>query len=87
MIAGHTGSSGYPKSQLYKADKYSWYLASPIWIYLNTFFEPKLAVGLSRWGATKHFKEQVKESIESGKYESNHSFYLQRANGGNGNEV
>jgi hypothetical protein len=30
FIAGHCSHSGYPHSMLYKADKYSWYLA-PRW--------------------------------------------------------
>ena len=64
---------------LFKADKYSWYIASEFWIKTNCLIEPKL-----RWGkmsiseSTENFKKRVKESIDSGKWLSNHSFYLER---------
>jgi len=76
FLAGHCTYSGYPLSALYKADKYAHYLA-PEWVlYLNTIFEPKLMMGMSRKEAILRFKSQVKNSIESGKFIPTHQIYL-----------
>lgn len=78
LCAGHCSHSGFPKSRLYKADKYSWHIAPRWWLWLNTFAEPKLRMGYSRWGAVNAFKSQVANSIENGHFKSTHSFYLDR---------
>jgi len=78
LLAGHCSTSGFPKSQLYYSDKYSWYIAPDWWLWLNTFAEPKLRMGYNRWVAVHLFKKQVRESIESGAYQSTHAMYLKR---------
>ena len=82
FTAGHCTHSGKPKSKLYYADKMSWHLAPCWWLWLNTIFEPKLAVNCrTRMEAVHSFKRQVAESIENGEFRSTHSFYLERLNG------
>lgn len=81
FLAGHCSHTGYPLSDLYRPDKYSWHIAPSWWIVLNCFFEPKLAIGCcNRREAARHFKEQVRKSVESGEYKSTHSMYLDRVN-------
>lgn len=80
LVAGHCSHSKYHKSELHKADKYSWYIAPKWWIYLNTIAEPKLKGNKSRKDAVSYFKNCVKQSIESGQYKSTHNFYLKRNN-------
>lgn len=78
FIAGHCAYSGYKKSELYKADKYSWHIM-PGWFHLIfQTFEPKLKMGCSRMEAIRAFKKAVKESIESGEFRSTHDIYLER---------
>ena len=72
LVAGHCNSSGSPKSDLYKPDKYSWYIAPTLWLYSNTIFEPPLR------GHVISFQKQVKSSVESGLFESSHGMYLRR---------
>jgi len=81
FLAGHCSHSGHELSELYKADKYSWYIA-PIWfLYWNNIVEPKLAINCSsNMDAIIKFKAAVKQSIESGDYTSTHKFYLDRVN-------
>jgi hypothetical protein len=81
LVAGHCDASGYQESALRKPDKYSWYIAPSLWIYWNTFLEPKTAMGYKRWEAVKRFKAQVKHNIESGEYRDTHNLYLERCNG------
>jgi hypothetical protein len=87
LIAGHCKSgqydesyeTQYPDHRLYKPDKYSHYIAPKLWIWWNTFPEPKLKMDyISRWDAVNAFKSKVKNSIESGEYHEPHSFYLNR---------
>lgn len=82
FVAGHCSHTGYPLSKLYKADKYSWYIAPTWWLWLNSFVEPRLNNGSSTLDAIKSFREQVKKSIESGEYKSTHSMYLERSKNG-----
>ncbi|MFA5381823.1 MAG: hypothetical protein WC356_01570 [Candidatus Micrarchaeia archaeon] len=83
LLAGHCTHSGQAKSKLYFADKLSWHLAPKWWLWLNTIFEPKLAVNcVTRMDAVMSFKAQVRESIQGGHFKSTHSFYLERLNGG-----
>ena len=44
FVAGHCDYSNENRSALYKADKYSWYIAPKWWMYCNAYFEPLLAV-------------------------------------------
>lgn len=81
FIAGHCSYSGYPLSDLYRPDKYSWHIAPRWWLFSNCLFEPKIAMGYGRWEAVRRFKEQVKQSMESGEYKSTHSMYLERCKG------
>lgn len=79
FCAGHCIYSNLPKSALYKADKYSWYIAPVWWMYCNAFAEPLLAVGHeTRTAAINCFRENVKKSIESNQYVSTHDFYLEK---------
>ena len=78
FLAGHCSYSGYEKSKLYKADKYSWYIAPTIWLISNNIFEPKLYDGFSNLKSVREFQKQVKRSIEENKYISTHEFYLNR---------
>ncbi len=78
FTAGHCGYSGYPLSELYKADKYSWHIAPEWWLFTNIIFEPKIAMGYAKTEAVKRFKEQVRKSIESGEFNSTHQMYLDR---------
>jgi hypothetical protein len=78
FVAGHCESSGFPKSELYKPDKYSWYIAPNWWLWMNCVFEPKVAMGYSKREAVFKFKEQVRQSIESGEFRSTHQMFLDR---------
>ena len=78
LCAGHCQHSGAPISALYKADKYSWYIAPHWWLISNCVFEPKLKMGMSSRDAVAKFKAQVAKSIESGEFKSTHSMYLER---------
>ncbi len=80
MCAGHCEYSFIPRSKLYKADKYSWYIAPTWWLWWTTTVEPKLKCGLGKMEQIRRFKAQVKESIESDRYDSTHEFYLERSN-------
>jgi len=81
LIAGHDRYSGYPKSFLYKADKYSWYITPYWWIYSNNIIEPKIKCGMSNKDAVNQFRRWVKESIESGEFRPSHDMYIERLNG------
>ncbi len=63
---------------LYKADKYSWYIAPTWWLWWTTTVEPKLKCGLGKMEQIRRFQAQVKESIESGEYKSTHEMYRER---------
>jgi len=85
MCAGHCSHSGVSLSPLYKADKYSWYIAPMWWLWLNNIVEPKLAINCdSNMDAIRKFREMVKESIESGEFTSTHEMYLKRKGENNG---
>jgi hypothetical protein len=80
FVAGHDAHSNYPRSKLYKADKYSWYLA-PTWLlYWHTIIEPKIKNGTSRHEAVEYFRARIKKNIEKNEYRPTHSFYLERQN-------
>jgi len=76
FLAGHDKTSGYELSRLYKADKYSWYIAPYWWLYKNAIVEPKLRKDKTIKEHVGYFMEQVKNNIESGKYNSTHELYL-----------
>lgn len=81
FVGGHCKYSYYSfeESLLYRADKYSWYIAPKVWLWLNIFVEPKLRMGYkSRWKAVIKFKGQVKASIDNGEYKSTHQMYMDR---------
>lgn len=79
FCAGHCIYSNLPKSALYKADKYSWYIAPYWWEWCNGVSEPLLRQGHTTiHDAIISFRANVKESIESGSYTSTHDFYLER---------
>ena len=78
LVAGHCEYSGVPRSPLYKADKYSWYIC-PAWLHLAfTFVEPDVFRGFTRMESVRDFQNRVKTSIESGEYTSSHGLYLAR---------
>ncbi len=78
LVAGHDASSGYERSKLYKADKYSFYIMPFWWPYIQCIFEPKLYEGQKMSIQINDFKKRVKESIESGEFSPTHNFYLDR---------
>jgi len=79
FCAGHCSHSGVTRSQLYKADKYSWHIAPIWWLWINNVIEPKLTVNCSgNMDAIRKFKAMVKDSVESGEFRSTHSMYLDR---------
>jgi hypothetical protein len=78
LCAGHNIHSGALESLLSKPDKYSYLLAPEWWLWTNTLFEPKLAMGYTRREAIRRFRERVRESIETGKYHPTHEFYIER---------
>lgn len=80
LVGGHCSRSPHKRSELYKPDKYSWYIAPRWWLWLNCITEPKLTRGHKRGEAIKRFQEQVRQSIESGEYGSTHQMYLERWN-------
>lgn len=79
FIAGHCTESGYPLSALYKADKYSWYIAPRWWLYWNCLAEPKMARELPINEAIVLFQDMVRKSIETGEFRETHSMYLDTA--------
>jgi len=84
FLAGHCSYSGVKISKLYKADKYSWYIAPYWWLWINNIIEPKLTCGLSNKEAIKDFKNMVNKSIKSGEFSSTHKMYIKRKNRLNG---
>lgn len=85
FLAGHCSHSGWPLSRLYKADKYSWYIAPTWWLCWNNVVEPKLTVNCdSNMDAVRKFQTMVKQSIESGEFTSTHEMYLRRQSGVSG---
>jgi hypothetical protein len=81
LVAGHDAYSGWPRSKLYKPDKYSWCLAPVWWLLSNELFEPKLRMGMGRLDAVRDFKQRTRHNIESGEFRPTHDFYLERTRG------
>ena len=80
LVAGHCSYSGLPRSELYKADKYSWVLAPTWWLAWNNFVEPKLICGAeTSMDAIRQFRSAVRHNVESGAYKTTHEIYLARA--------
>lgn len=78
FCAGHCEYSGVLQSKLYKADKLSQLGYPFIWSWWYQTFEPKISMGYTKREAYNKFQQQVKDSIESGKYRSSHDMYLER---------
>jgi hypothetical protein len=79
FAAGHSSHSGYESVELYKADKYSWYIAPTWWLLCNQIFEPKLRMGYNNsLEAVRAFQKQVKKNIDENNYRSTHELYLER---------
>lgn len=78
FTAGHCAHSECPESMLYKADKYSYYIAPTWWLWWNSIVEPRLNSGARIKVAILKFRAQVKESIESGEYRESHEMFLDR---------
>lgn len=76
LAAGHCNNSGEPRSLLYKADKYSWWLAPVWWIKLNYLVEPKINAGVPINLACNRFKAAVKANIDAGYETDTHQIYL-----------
>ena len=66
------------ENRLYKPDKCSWYIAPTMLLYWSTIVEPKLKKGETLRESVKNFRNQVKQSIETGQWTGNHQFYLRR---------
>lgn len=65
FCAGHSSSSGFPKSKLYLADKYSRHLAPFWWCIWQCIVEPKLKCGKPMFQHIREFKAWVKNNVES----------------------
>jgi len=78
LVAGHDSHSGYPQSKLYKADKYSWYIAPYWWLYWNNLIEPQVKCGMKNHDAVVSFQKWVKHNIESGEFRNTHDAYIER---------
>lgn len=78
FIAGHDEYTSYPRSLLYKADKYSQYKQPYWWSWIYQTFEPKISMGYTKKEAWAKYMMQVSKSIESGEYRGNHQMYLER---------
>lgn len=78
LIAGHDGYSSYPRSLLYKPDKYSWYIAPYWWLWLNNIIEPYIRFGMGNHEAVIEFCLWVKKNIESGEYRPTHGAHTER---------
>lgn len=72
LIAGHTKSSGFPRSDLFLPDKVSWLVAPKWWLYSNRIVEPQLKVA-----TIDQFQSMVRENIRTGCTKGNHDIYLQ----------
>jgi len=79
LCAGHNPYIGIPRSKLYEPDKYSWCIAPLSWIWLTTFFEPKLIwKGCTRWQSAVNFRQSMRKNQETGFKELAHDIYLKR---------
>ena len=61
LCAGHTKSSGFPRSKLFLPDKMSWIVAPNWWLEINRIVEPQL-----RAATVAEFKAKVRENIDGG---------------------
>jgi hypothetical protein len=78
LCAGHCPqNSQMPQSDLYKPDKYSWYIAPDWWMYCNYFAEPGMRTSKSAVEHVNGFKQHVKKSVESGEFVDNHEIFLE----------
>ena len=77
MVAGHTGSSGFPRSKLYLPDKHSWLEAWKWWLESNRIFEPQL-----RCVSVATFQEMIQKNIDGGCKRGNHDIYLEYSQNG-----
>jgi hypothetical protein len=78
LVSGHCSYSGHEISKIYKADKYSWYIAPYWWLYWNNIIEPMVKQGMKNREAIVEFQSQVAKSIESGEFKDTHYLYLER---------
>ena len=72
LIAGHTKQSGYPRGNLFYADKYSWVIA-PIW-WLRLTEKVEKFDQLRPFGT---WRKLVKENWENNCPKGNHEIYLE----------
>lgn len=79
LIAGHDGYNNMPKSKLYKADKYSWYISPYWWLWLNNIIEPYIRFGMGNREAIIEFQAWVKKNVESGEYRPTHDCHTERS--------
>lgn len=78
FVAGHDAYSGIPRSELYKPDKYSMYIA-PTWLlYWQGFVEPKVRCGLPISVSVHDYQNRVRANVDSGQFNSNHDIYIER---------
>ena len=77
LCAGHDPASGCKESKLYKADRFA-RLWSPTWLLLwDRFVDHEIQRAQPGWlSGIRIFREQIKASIESGEFVSNHEIYL-----------
>ena len=79
LVAGHNKYSGYPKSLLFKADKFAFYIAPKWWLFINLLVEPKLRTnGMGRWKHLTAFRREVRKNIDAGNYLSSHDVFLEQ---------
>ncbi|MEK7500207.1 MAG: hypothetical protein AAB649_06435, partial [Patescibacteria group bacterium] len=57
FTAGHCTHSECPESLMYRADKYSYYIAPSWWLYINSIVDPKLNRGKPIMVAIREFQQ------------------------------
>lgn len=80
LLKGHCPSqSGHHiNKKLFKADKYSWYIAHRWFHYWYCISEPKITKGRPYKQCVDKFYAIVKDSIENNKYIETHNIFLDR---------
>jgi hypothetical protein len=74
LCAGHVDDKN---NELFKADKYSWYIAPEWWLYTSAILEPKLRCGKTLEYHVNEFKNKVASSIETGEYRNTHDIFME----------
>lgn len=77
MVAGHDGSSGFPRSKLFIPDKRSW-LEAPNWFLWNNRIWENFGTEASK---PDNWKRIVRENARNGYPKDSHELYLENREG------